>query len=181
MMWQMFAFISSLDHHLYRVYPSIRGGTVLVYLFLARSWLISDVCSSSSFSSLLVDREFSSSWISIRDVWFSTWWKPQCSTSTLERGGQPCGPSLPWPLQRWACASARLCATVGLFRSPAWRRFGCGRVVGCWSRPAWCSSEWLSPTVDTEEKQRVRLPAKATSMVQSLDFSTCSSFSTCVT
>lgn len=41
------------------------------HLFLARSWLISEVCSSSSFSSLLVESEFSSSWISIRDVRFS--------------------------------------------------------------------------------------------------------------
>lgn len=45
------------------------------HLFLSRSRLISEVCSNSSFSSLLVDREFSRSFISIWDVWFRTWWK----------------------------------------------------------------------------------------------------------
>lgn len=42
------------------------------YLFLLCSLWISFVCTSSCFSSLLVDREFSSSCISMRDVWFST-------------------------------------------------------------------------------------------------------------
>lgn len=42
------------------------------YLFLPCSTWISLVCRSSCFSSLLVDREFSSSWISMRDVWFRT-------------------------------------------------------------------------------------------------------------
>lgn len=43
-----------------------------VYLFLSCSLLISLVWIINSFSSLLVEREFSSSWISSRDVWFRT-------------------------------------------------------------------------------------------------------------
>jgi len=43
-----------------------------VYLFLSCSLLISLVCTINSFSNLLVEREFSSSWISSLDVWFRT-------------------------------------------------------------------------------------------------------------
>lgn len=43
-----------------------------VYPFLSWSLLISLVCTMSCFSSLLVDREFSSSWISSLEVWFRT-------------------------------------------------------------------------------------------------------------
>lgn len=50
-----------------------------VYLFLSCSLLISLVWIISSFSSLLVEREFSSSWISSRDVWFRT-----CKKTELE-------------------------------------------------------------------------------------------------
>lgn len=72
-------FLPDIGHSDRRAVVRSLWGTNLLpsYLFLARSWLISDVCSSSSFSSLLVDREFSRSWISIRDVWFSTWRQTQ--------------------------------------------------------------------------------------------------------
>lgn len=50
-----------------------------VYLFLSCSLLISLVWIINSFSSLLVEREFSSSWISSRDVWFRT-----CKKTELE-------------------------------------------------------------------------------------------------
>lgn len=43
-----------------------------VYLFLSCSLLISLVWTINCFSSLLVEREFSSSWISSLDVWFRT-------------------------------------------------------------------------------------------------------------
>lgn len=48
-------------------------GVLAVYLFLSCSLLISLVWIINSFSNLLVEREFSSSWISSLDVWFRTW------------------------------------------------------------------------------------------------------------
>lgn len=52
--------------------PALLQSSPSPYLFLLCSWWISFVCTSSCFSSLVVDREFSSSCISMRDVWFST-------------------------------------------------------------------------------------------------------------
>lgn len=48
------------------------SGPSYSYPFLSWSLLISLVCSMSCFSSLLVDSEFSSSWISSLDVWLRT-------------------------------------------------------------------------------------------------------------
>lgn len=52
-------------------YSGASGGTVYLFLSLRRE--ISWVCWRISFSSRLVKSEYSSSWISIRLVWFSTY------------------------------------------------------------------------------------------------------------
>lgn len=54
----------------YPFYSGASGGSVYLFLSLRRE--ISWVCWRISFSSRLVKSEYSSSWISIRLVWFST-------------------------------------------------------------------------------------------------------------
>lgn len=55
----------------YPFYSGASGGSVYLFLSLRRE--ISWVCWRISFSSRLVKSEYSSSWISIRLVWFSTY------------------------------------------------------------------------------------------------------------